>query len=783
MALWRRLLPVLLGLLVLSLGPSIGQPGVHAEARAKPASATAPQIGLTGNPVVNLAVPYVHQVWDTADTFDGNWACGATSAVMALAYYRKLTPRPITISQPTTHSNDYGFYVSSVYTAFGYTFNRLQNDASGRPAYGGYGHTTISGSAWAYLIYDYVRRHDLQYEYKAGNQVTFDNIKAALDQGHPVILSTRLTSAGHIILVRGYTDDRKLIVNDPYGNRYGPNGYGRQRDGENVQYSWDEARVGSYMIVVKGAVDSDDNRTLSVGQTLNGTIAPSADDDPYSFTTTAGTSLRLTMQRNDTSLDSYLELYGPSGLVAVNDDVDGTLDSRIEFRAPADGTYRIIARSYNRASSGSYRIALSGGPSDGDDGRWLSMGGSLQGTISPNNDRDTYYINGTSSAYISLRMNRSGGSLDSFLELYGPDGTLVASNDDGGGNLNSWIVYRFGTTGTYRLVARSYASSSGGGYTVSAESVRGDNYALNRPTYISSLQDSSYRASYATDGSRSTRWSSGSNLSQFIYVDLGQERDINQVVVRWETAHATGYGIYYYSAANSRWQVAYTTNTGDGDVDAINTSFRSRYIYLAMWNRNSRWSNYSLWELEAYNTAAVLAPLVPPEDPDKPVEEGYTPLAPLAPNPEGKDLPILTLPSDQETQPLAEAENAAAAPSLGLDDTFGPPVTGLSLSQSTVARGFSATASAVDPHDTDSRQTGSGIAAYRWAIVPAVPGETGAVAIEVSGEANVTLPTNELAPGDYRVVLAVQDDEGNWSDEMTAPLVVVDYRVYLPLVD
>ena len=782
MSIFRRwLVALLLISSTLSFGLPVVGMSIFPHVAAAPSQDPAP-IEPAGTAVVNLPVPYVHQLWDTADAFHGGWACGPTSAIMALAYYHKLTPHPITISSPSSHTNDYGFYVSSVYTAFNYTYNRVQNDAARHAAYGGYGRTTIEGGAWAYLIQEYVQQHGLQHAFQGyPNPPTFNDVKAQLDQGYLVVLSTNLTTKGHIILVRGYTNDGKIIVNDPYGNKFGPNGYGKP-DGENIQYGWNQFQA-LWMVVIKGQVDPDDSRVLTVGQSLSGNISPNNDDDVYSCTTTAGTSLRLTMQRPSGTLDSYLELYGPNGLVAINDDADNSQNSRIDFRAPVDGAYRVVAHSYNRASSGAYQITLSAGPGDGDDNRWLSLGGSLQGTISPNTDRDSYYFNGTTNAYVSLRMNRSSGSLDSYLELYSPNGALVASNDDGGGNLNSWIIYRFPSTGTYRLIARSYNASSGGDYALSAESIRGQNYALNHTPTTSSSENASLQAPNATDGNRSTRWSSGSNLSQLLTVDFGQVRDINQVVIRWEAANANAYTLYYLSTTTNRWEVAYSTNTGNGDIDALNVSFRSRYIRLLMSGRNARWNNYSLWEIEAYDTVSVLAPLVPPDDVNKAPEVGYTPLAPLAPNPDGKDLPTLSLPSDQETQPLMADSSTVITPTALLSDTFGPPTTTLTISALTTTQGTPVTVTAANAHDTDSNQIGSGISAYRWAITPATPGETGASAIEIAGGASVEIPGDLLTEGSYNVILSVQDDEGSWSDPVSAPLQVLRNKsfVYLPM--
>lgn len=184
----------------------------------------------------SIHAPYVHQKWDTPDWFNGGWACGPTSTVMAIAAFKHLQPHPINCSYPTRHENNYGWYVPSKYTAYGYTFDRMQHDASGKPAWGLYGHCTDGGAAWASRIQDALTKHQLKNKFYG--TATFAEIKAAIDQGHLVILSTQLTSAGHLILVRGYTDSpQQVIVNDPWGDADKP-GYGHYKNGEGIHYAW-----------------------------------------------------------------------------------------------------------------------------------------------------------------------------------------------------------------------------------------------------------------------------------------------------------------------------------------------------------------------------------------------------------------------------------------------------------------------------------------------------------------------------------------------------------------
>jgi hypothetical protein len=136
---------------------------------------------------------------------------------MAIQHFNRLAPKPITVSTPSSHQSDFGFYVARKYSAYGNTFDRVQGDAQGRSAAGAYGWCTEEGAAWAWRMQDYAKKHDLQSDFF--DAATFAAIKKDLDAGRAVALSTQLTSAGHIIAIKGYTDDGKLIANDPWGNK------------------------------------------------------------------------------------------------------------------------------------------------------------------------------------------------------------------------------------------------------------------------------------------------------------------------------------------------------------------------------------------------------------------------------------------------------------------------------------------------------------------------------------------------------------------------------------
>jgi len=198
--------------------------------------------------VVNLNVPMIHQRWDVPAWYDGSWGCGPTSATMAIAYHKKLAPIPISCPLPNPHHNNFGWYLPNNYTVFDSMFDRKQMDPQKHITMGAYGWCTNNGGAEYPRVADFISRHKLTAKLVSSGS-TFTMVKAALDRGHPVVLDTRLTSAGHIILVRGYDDQGNMIVNDPYGDAHDRATYGKKLNGENKYYTFEFTKAAGHWLV------------------------------------------------------------------------------------------------------------------------------------------------------------------------------------------------------------------------------------------------------------------------------------------------------------------------------------------------------------------------------------------------------------------------------------------------------------------------------------------------------------------------------------------------------
>ena len=85
-------------------------------------------------------------------------------------------------------------------------------------------------------------------------ELNFSSIKAHLDAGKLIVLGTTIKGFGHVVLVKGYTNDGRFITNDPY--------WGKPGHGE-VIYTRDEFGGTPFMVLIEDAVAS--TSTVSVG--------------------------------------------------------------------------------------------------------------------------------------------------------------------------------------------------------------------------------------------------------------------------------------------------------------------------------------------------------------------------------------------------------------------------------------------------------------------------------------------------------------------------------------
>jgi uncharacterized protein YceK len=132
------------------------------------------------------------------------------------------------------------------------------------------------------------------------------------------------------------------------------------------------------------------------------------------------------------------------------------------------------------------------------------------------------------------------------------------------------------------------------------------NAAQGRTATASSAENTGTPASAAVDGNTGTRWSSAFSDPQWLQVDLGGSVTVCQVVLNWEPAYATAFGIQV-SADAANWTSVYSTTTGTGGTQTLNVNGTGRYVRMYGTARATAYG-YSLWEFAVHTTGGSTTP-------------------------------------------------------------------------------------------------------------------------------------------------------------------------------
>jgi hypothetical protein len=244
---------------------------------------------------------------------------------------------------------------------------------------------------------------------------------------------------------------------------------------------------------VFGTLDTRDSRAAS-----------RAFQESWTLRGDAGTRTIVTMRSAE--FDTTLQIAGPSGFIASNDDAPGLgTNSRLDFVFPASGEYVVTASSYSVDGLGTYSIdtarpplsatgqtatslPMPGGTTTGRTATSLPMPGGqtagttagsivadgslqndvpLRGELNANDSTRTggqfvraYSFEGVRGERISVGMQSD--AFDTFLTVRSPSGMEETNDDRGDGTLHSLVSMHLAETGTYQVLASSYALAATG---------------------------------------------------------------------------------------------------------------------------------------------------------------------------------------------------------------------------------------------------------------------------------------------------------------------------------
>ena len=220
---------------------------------------------------------------------------------------------------------------------------------------------------------------------------------------------------------------------------------------------------GDYFLSVR-AVGPSGGGTLRYSAVVEGTLAAPWSQHAWTFDGVEGDVVDVAMNATDETLDCFLELYSPEGLLLTTDDDSGVgYNALIEYYTlPVEGTYRVVVRGGEFGTTGAYELTL------------MQTDLVLQGTLAYSDTVDAllepgtrhhWVFEGEAGDVVSISMVAMSEGMDTYLELFAPNGVRVMVDDDSGAGTDAAIVaFELPLSGIYRIIARGHGDEDVGKY-------------------------------------------------------------------------------------------------------------------------------------------------------------------------------------------------------------------------------------------------------------------------------------------------------------------------------
>ncbi len=206
----------------------------------------------------------------------------------------------------------------------------------------------------------------------------------------------------------------------------------------------------------------------------------------------AGDRLLVEMEGSK-KLDTFLVVKAPSGQVFENDDAGSSNVSAIDLFADEGGTWIVYASSYGAGQKGKYSLRISKAEGDGtapsagttpqhQGGEVqlpsLTMGQASSGRLEAGDLQldngewfDAYEVQLQAGQQVAAEMSSSG--LDTYIGVRSPSGDVTGNDDWEGSQTRSRVEWVVEETGTWVVLATTYAAGQAGDYSVKVEPVTG----------------------------------------------------------------------------------------------------------------------------------------------------------------------------------------------------------------------------------------------------------------------------------------------------------------------
>jgi len=168
----------------------------------------------------------------------------------------------------------------------------------------------------------------------------------------------------------------------------------------------------------------------------------------------------LTISTSGDDVDTVMQAYDENyNFLTENDDFDEDINSKIDILVKAGMSYYFFVRGFNEEDVGYYQISasLASPPA-------LRVDSTLSGYLE-SNGKNWYSVQAVRNGQLVIEIS---GDLDTYMEAYDENFTLIAEDDDGGQDLNPLIEINARAGMTYYFLVSGFSDEDTGFFRISA---------------------------------------------------------------------------------------------------------------------------------------------------------------------------------------------------------------------------------------------------------------------------------------------------------------------------
>jgi len=214
---------------------------------------------------------------------------------------------------------------------------------------------------------------------------------------------------------------------------------------------WGGNDTSSYFISLQRICNIPNATILDYNSTISAEIINLTEMDAYVFNGTAGDRIIIQMRGKETGFDPRIEIYDPDGSPIISGEISNRLLRLETLKLTESGIYTVLAMDWGGNDIGSYNISIQC-TNDPKNATRLEYNSALLGEVTNFAEMHAYSFSGTAGDIIILQMKGYESGFDPRVEIYDPEGNLIAEKE---------ITYSFLRIDTLKL-------SESGKYTILA---------------------------------------------------------------------------------------------------------------------------------------------------------------------------------------------------------------------------------------------------------------------------------------------------------------------------